>query len=128
MIIKSSEDMQIFAEKIAQKGYKKILLNGELGVGKTNFVKGFAKGIGISENIIQSPTYTYINEYKKLLHIDMYRLESIEQIYEMGIFDKIDEYEYICIEWPKFIKEYISKEYLNIYIEKLSKDERELIY
>ncbi|MDR2540501.1 MAG: tRNA (adenosine(37)-N6)-threonylcarbamoyltransferase complex ATPase subunit type 1 TsaE [Candidatus Peribacteria bacterium] len=51
---------------------------------------------------VQSPTYTYLNIYdNKLLHLDMYRLESFEQLIEKGILDQMNEYNYILIEWPK---------------------------
>jgi tRNA A37 threonylcarbamoyladenosine biosynthesis protein TsaE len=60
--------------------------------------------LGINPAQVQSPTYTYLNIYdNKLLHLDMYRLESFQQLIEKGILDQMNEYEYLLIEWPKRI-------------------------
>ncbi len=81
-------------------------LDGELGAGKTCFAKGFARGMGICENIT-SPTFTIINEYEgdpALYHFDAYRLGDEEGLYAIGA----DEYFYkngVCIiEWSDIIK------------------------
>lgn len=77
-------------------------LIGELGAGKTQFVKGLAMGLNIEENEVISPSFGLINEYagdKKLYHVDLYRLDAIEDIETLGL----DDYLYgdgICvIEW-----------------------------
>ncbi len=80
-----------------------IFLNGGLGAGKTAFVRGLARGIGI-KNTVQSPTFTIVNEYRNgplpLFHFDLYRLDSEETLCDIGF----EEYLYsggICvIEWP----------------------------
>jgi tRNA A37 threonylcarbamoyladenosine biosynthesis protein TsaE len=61
--------------------------------------------LGINADIVQSPTYAYINIYEnKLLHIDMYRIEKYEDLVEKGILDQIDQFDYVVVEWPKFIE------------------------
>jgi tRNA threonylcarbamoyladenosine biosynthesis protein TsaE len=96
-----------------------ILLEGELGAGKTTFAKGFAAALGINPEIVQSPTYTYINIYdEKLLHLDMYRLESFQQMVEKGIFDQLQHYPYLLIEWPKRIEQLALDTYLHLQIKK----------
>jgi tRNA threonylcarbamoyladenosine biosynthesis protein TsaE len=93
-----------FGEKLA-KSHKIILLEGELWAGKTTFTKGFAQWLGIENAKVQSPTYAYLNSYdNKLLHIDMYRIETYDQIIEKWIKEQIEEHEYIIIERPKFIE------------------------
>ena len=80
-----------------------LFLVWNLWSGKTTFTKWFAEWLWIDPKKVQSPTYTYVNVYdEKLLHIDMYRLETFEDLIEKWILDLINEYEYILIEWPKW--------------------------
>lgn len=96
-------------------------LNGDLGVGKTVFTQGFAKGLGIEENV-NSPTFTIIQVYEEgripLYHFDVYRIGDPEEMYEIGY----QEYffgEGVClIEWSKLIDELIPEEAINIEIDK----------
>ncbi|GEK90520.1 tRNA (adenosine(37)-N6)-threonylcarbamoyltransferase complex ATPase subunit type 1 TsaE [Alkalibacterium kapii] len=120
------------AVKIA--GYLKpsmtILLEGQLGAGKTAFTKGIAKGLGI-QRIIKSPTYTLIREYTEgrlpLYHMDLYRLEHAENE-DLGL----EEYFYgkgvSVVEWGSFMKEELPKDYLMIRFNVLNDSgKRELI-
>ncbi|MGN0320060.1 MAG: tRNA (adenosine(37)-N6)-threonylcarbamoyltransferase complex ATPase subunit type 1 TsaE [Lachnospira sp.] len=96
-------------------------LNGDLGVGKTVFTQGFAKGLGIEEPV-NSPTFTIIQEYHDgrlpLYHFDVYRIGDIEEMDELGY----EEYFYsegVClIEWSSLIKEIIPEDAIEIVIEK----------
>ena len=96
-------------------------LNGDLGVGKTVFTQGFAKGLGIEENV-NRPTFTIIQVYEEgripLYHFDVYRIGDPEEMYEIGY----EEYffgEGVClIEWSKLIEELIPEEAINIEIDK----------
>lgn len=80
-----------------------ILLNGELGAGKTQFAKGIALSLGISE-LITSPTFTIMNVYKggrlNLYHYDLYRIMSEDEMIELGLMENIDGVS--VIEWNKF--------------------------
>lgn len=97
-----------------------LLLEGELGAGKTTFTKGLAKGLGI-ENVIKSPTYTLIREYTKgrlpLYHMDVYRLEEVGGD-DMGL----EEYFYgngvSVVEWSTFIAEDLPPHYLKINLDR----------
>lgn len=109
------------------KSESTLLLVGNLWSGKTTFAKGFAEWLWIDPNQVQSPTYTYVNVYdNKLLHIDMYRLESFEDFLEKGILDLINEYEYILIEWPKWIDKINLGNYKTLNIEKIWNNERQI--
>lgn len=95
-----------FASKIAKrlKGGEIILLNGDLGAGKTTFTKGLARALGVTETVT-SPTFTYVKEYDgrlPLYHFDMYRVGDADEVYELGL----EEYFYrggvVVVEWNKF--------------------------
>ena len=83
-VTKNEEETYKLAKDIAAKvkngGF--VCLFGDLGTGKTTFTKGIAKALGIDHFSIKSPTYTYIREYKekKLYHIDLYRIEEIDEL------------------------------------------------
>ena len=127
---KNVEQTYILAEKLAKliKGGDIILLNGDLGAGKTTFVKGFAKAINIKESVT-SPTFTLLKTYEgkdyTLVHVDAYRLEG-------SSFEELDDYlsdeNVIFIEWSSCISntDFIDN-YLSIDIKYKSKNQRDYI-
>lgn len=124
MKISTPQEMLDFWITLA-KEHKILLLEWELGAGKTLLTKGFAKGLGLDEHHVQSPTYAYLNVYgNTLLHIDMYRIKEYSELVEKGIIDQINEYEHIVIERPKFIDKLPVKNSVIIKIEKISETER----
>lgn len=95
-------------------------LVGDLGVGKTVFTKGFAKGLGIDEHIT-SPTFTIVNEYDGQLpfyHFDVYRIADPEEMYEIGFEEYINGQGVCFIEWANLIDDLIPEEATWIKIEK----------
>lgn len=104
----------------AQKG-QIFCLSGDLGVGKTVFTKGFAVGLGITEPI-SSPTFTIVQEYEQgelpLYHFDVYRIEDIEEMEEIGYEDYFYGNGVCLIEWAVRIKELLPEDYIQITIEK----------
>jgi tRNA threonylcarbamoyladenosine biosynthesis protein TsaE len=101
MLITSPEEMYNLGESLA-KDHKILLLQWELGSGKTTLAKGFAKWLGLDPTKVQSPTYTYLNIYEdKLLHIDMRRLNDHKELVEKGILDQINQFDHVIIERPK---------------------------
>ena len=113
-------DTYILAGKIADKciGGEVILLNGDLGAGKTTFTKGLAEALGITA-VIKSPTFTLMKKYTQgrlpLYHFDLYRVESEEEVYELGFDDYLENNDGICvIEWNKFSG--LNKNVININI------------
>lgn len=126
MKIENPEQMHEYGKTLAQH-HSILLLEWELWAGKTTLIKGFAEGLGIDPNLVQSPTYTYLNTYAdKLLHIDMYRLKSFEELIEKGILNQISEFETVVIERPKWIDQLDLDTYLHIKIHKLSAELREI--
>ena len=106
-----------------------ICLEGDLGSGKTMFVKGFAQALGIDENIT-SPTFNIIKEYYSgempLFHMDVYRLDG--KIDGVGIEDYFKKKGVCIIEWADTIEEYLPLERLDIKIKVIGEDTRLLIF
>lgn len=100
------EDTDRLAKKVASilKGGEVILLNGELGAGKTAFTKCLAKHLGVEE-IVTSPTFTFMKEYNSgripLYHFDMYRASDEDELYELGLNDYLYMNGVCVIEWNK---------------------------
>ena len=96
-------------------------LNGDLGVGKTVFPQGFAKGLGIEEPV-NSPTFTILQEYEgsrlPLYHFDVYRIADVEEMEEIGYEDYFYGDGVCLIEWAELIKEILPKHYKTITIKK----------
>ena len=98
-----------------------ICLDGDLGVGKTVFTQGFAKGLKIDE-VVNSPTFTIIQEYDDgripLYHFDVYRIGEPEEMYELGYEDYFFGEGVCLIEWSQLIDELIPDSAKRILIEK----------
>lgn len=101
-LLETEELATTFAESL--NGNEIILLNGELGAGKTTFTKSLAKALGVND-IVTSPTFAFMKEYfgkYKISHYDMYRAENQDELFELGIYDNLTEQGIAVIEWNKF--------------------------
>ena len=82
-----------------------VALEGDLGSGKTEFVRGACKALGVDEEIVTSPTFVIVNEYPGLettvFHIDAYRLESEAEFYDLGYEDYFSSDAISFVEWPE---------------------------
>ena len=121
-ISNSPDETQAFAADMAKRlsAGDVLCLYGDLGAGKTAFVQGLAKGLGIDEPIT-SPTFTIVNEYEgrlPLYHFDVYRIADSDEMYEVGF----DEYVYgegvSVIEWPQLIADILPDKRYDIEIKK----------
>lgn len=130
-ISKSIEDTLTIAENIESEKFENmvICLDGELGSGKTVFVKGFAKALGIEDNIT-SPTFNIIKEYNSgelpLFHMDVYRLDEVEE--DIGIRDYFKKNGVTIIEWSEMIKKDLPEERLEINFKIIGEDTRVLVF
>jgi tRNA threonylcarbamoyladenosine biosynthesis protein TsaE len=110
-----------------------IALTGDLGAGKTQFVKGLARGLGVTARV-QSPTFALVNEYGggrlKLFHIDLYRLETREQILSAGLEEYFSPDGAAVIEWAERIADCGLRiaDWKRVKIEIVSETERKIIY
>ena len=104
---------------------------GGMGMGKTAFIKGLAKGLGISADVT-SPTFALVNEYKgdkcALYHFDMYRIGSWEDLYSTGYFDYLDTDAVLAIEWSENIENALPESATYIRICRGEKEEDRIIY
>ena len=118
----SYEETQKFAEEFSKtlKAGDVLCMYGDLGVGKTAFVQGLAKGLGIDEPIT-SPTFTIVNEYSgrlPLYHFDVYRIGDVEEMEEIGYEDCFYGDGLCLIEWANLIEEILPEHYRQVTIEK----------
>ena len=103
-----------------------VALYGDLGAGKTAFVRGMARGLDIRESVT-SPTFTIVNEYPgdpALFHFDMYRLRSAEELYGIGWEDYLDRNGICVTEWSERIEEALPEDAVRVTIRRLSDTER----
>ena len=103
-----------------------VLLSGDLGAGKTAFVKGVARYFGLDG--VTSPTYAYLNVYGEILyHYDCYRLSSGEDAEQLGLTDYFNGDNICLIEWAENIMDVLPKQVKTVKIEKISDSERKII-
>ena len=124
---RSIEDTMELAENIESEKFPGMIicLDGELGSGKTVFVKGFAKSLGIEENIT-SPTFNIVKEYQigemPLYHMDVYRLEDNDD--SIGFDDYFNSNGISIIEWSELIEDSLPEERLDIKFKVIDEDTR----
>ena len=127
-ISNSYEDTQKIASDFAKKlkPGDVITLDGDLGAGKTAFTGGLAKGLGIS-GYVTSPTFTIVNEYRNghvpLFHFDVYRIESMDDLYDIGWEDYVSQGGICVVEWADIIRDDLPLPYYEIRIAKLDSDD-----
>ncbi len=126
----SREETEAFAREYAKtlRAGDILLLDGDMGAGKTVFSKGVARGLGVEEEVT-SPTYAYMNDYDgRLFHYDCYRIESVAQAESLGLADYFDMGGICLIEWAQNIAPLLPKKVKRVYIRKISENEREIEY
>lgn len=118
--------------RAAQRGWV-IALSGELGAGKTQLVRGVARGLGVTARV-HSPTFTLVNEYRggrlRLFHLDLYRLETREQILSAGLEEFLPPDGVAVIEWAEKIAscELRTANWRKVDIKIVNESEREIVY
>ena len=105
-----------------------VALSGDLGVGKTVFVRGIAKGLGLNARVI-SPTFTIVNEYLgpvPLFHFDMYRLSSSDELFDIGWEDYLERGGICAVEWSENIRDILSDRDVYVDIRRTGDSDREI--
>ncbi|MBQ1586590.1 MAG: tRNA (adenosine(37)-N6)-threonylcarbamoyltransferase complex ATPase subunit type 1 TsaE [Ruminococcus sp.] len=128
-ITNSAEETEQLGERIASKlkGMEVIALFGGLGMGKTAFTRGLARGLG-ADDVVSSPTFALVNEYSgrvPVYHFDMYRVTSWDDLYSTGFFDYLDT-GVLVIEWSENIEGALPENALRITISRGESDNQRI--
>ena len=127
----SPEETRAFGRRLAEQLLPGdvLLFYGNLGAGKSEMTRGIAEGLGVS-GPVTSPSFTILNVYDDgrvpLYHFDWYRLESAEELYEMGMDEYLGGDGVAVVEWPTQCPEAIPEDYLEVAIEPLGENERRI--
>lgn len=124
------KDLPLVVETvIKQLNSKVVCFYGEMGAGKTTFIKALVKALG-SNDIVSSPTFSLVNPYQteqdNIYHFDLYRIQNIEELYQIGIEDYLDSNAWILIEWPEIIKDLLPETHSVLNLSTVNDDVRSL--
>lgn len=130
-VTNSAKETRLLGEKLAaemQPG-DVILLEGDLGTGKSELTRGIAKGLGVTETVT-SPSFTILNVYESgrcpLYHFDWYRLENAEELYELGMDEYLGGDGIAVVEWPERCPDAIPEKYRRIRLETIGENSRSI--
>lgn len=135
IIIRTPADLPAAAEEfLALMGDETVYtFEGEMGAGKTTFINALARALGVSEEeATSSPTFAIVNEYRSdttaelIYHFDLYRIENLEQAFDIGIEDYLDSGALCLIEWPDRIDDILPDDTVRVNIEVLPDGSRRL--
>ncbi|MGB1247808.1 MAG: tRNA (adenosine(37)-N6)-threonylcarbamoyltransferase complex ATPase subunit type 1 TsaE [Chitinophagales bacterium] len=105
------------------------LFKGDLGAGKTTIIQEICRQLGVQESM-SSPTYGFVNEYNAntltIYHMDLSRLNSMEEAFDIGIEEYLDSGNYCFIEWFEVIEDLLPNQFVKIEIEKISDEARKM--
>ena len=117
------DDLNKIAESLLEKFPDKRIFAfyGEMGAGKTTFIKSICENLGVIDTV-SSPTFAIINVYKTaesedIYHFDLYRLNTIEEFYDIGYEDYFFSDSYCFIEWPEKVERLLPEDIVRVYIE-----------
>lgn len=128
--LKTLADIDTAASSIVQKldGSKKIAFSGEMGAGKTTIIQALCKVLGV-DTIVNSPTFALVNEYftnkgESIYHFDLYRIDDISEMYDMGYEDYFYSDSWCFIEWPERAMDLLPEDVLMLKIDVKENDTR----
>ncbi len=131
------KNLETFAQELGEalEGGETVLLFGDLGSGKTTFVKALASGLGIDKDSVRSPTFNIVNFYPgrsstggsddvekarvhpALIHVDLYRITGEEEVLDLALYDLMNCNTVLAVEWPKLYFKYVCEPYLIVELE-----------
>jgi tRNA threonylcarbamoyladenosine biosynthesis protein TsaE len=102
-----------------------VILTGELGAGKTTLVQGIARGLGVTDRVV-SPTFTLVREYRgrlEVAHVDVYRLERIQDVMDLGLEELGDGEAVLLVEWGDAVEEILPADHITVELAAVDDDE-----
>jgi tRNA threonylcarbamoyladenosine biosynthesis protein TsaE len=119
--IKKPEELVAVARAVLSLGAHTVLLKGDLGTGKTTFVKCICRLLGSADEVT-SPTFTLVNEYRDaagdpIFHIDLYRLQTLDEVLQIGIEEYLHSGAWCFIEWPEIMIPLVSGSFVEVTLE-----------
>ncbi len=109
------------------QGEKFFVFEGEMGAGKTTFIKVFCESLGVKD-LVSSPTFSIVNEYQGNLnlvnHFDFYRLKNIQEAYDIGYEEYFYSDNYCLVEWPQKVSDLLPLNYIKVQIDVIGQAER----
>lgn len=129
-ITTSESETEALGAKLAASlpGGSVVAMYGDLGAGKTAFVRGMARGMGLQVRV-SSPTFTIVNEYlgeRDLIHFDMYRLSGADELFDIGWEDYLARGAVCAVEWSENVEDAFFGDEIRVRIEKRSDTERKI--
>ena len=129
-ITKTEQETEALGSRLAQQlpDGAVVAMYGDLGAGKTAFVRGMARGMGIDCRV-SSPTFTIVNEYlgqRELIHFDMYRLSGADELFEIGWEDYLNRGAVCAVEWSENVQDAFFGDEITVTIEKLDDTTRRI--
>ena len=132
--IKSLAEIDAAAKEMVELmgDYTIFAFYGEMGAGKTTFINALSHALGVEEDVTNSPSFSIINEYRSdttaelIYHFDLYRLESIDEAFDIGVEDYFDSGALCLLEWPERIEDLLPDDTVKIKITVAEDDIRTL--
>ncbi|MEM7106217.1 MAG: tRNA (adenosine(37)-N6)-threonylcarbamoyltransferase complex ATPase subunit type 1 TsaE [Bacteroidota bacterium] len=131
LVISSPEGLESAAKDLLEfcKSEKKFAFYGEIGAGKTTFIKHICNELGVSDTV-SSPTYALVNEYQSpdghVYHIDLYRINDIQEAIDFDLAGYLDDEQYCFVEWPNIAEQLLPDEMVIIHLEITGQHERKI--
>jgi tRNA threonylcarbamoyladenosine biosynthesis protein TsaE len=127
--VKDSDDLYTVAKDLLKfaEHEKVFLFSGEMGAGKTTFIKSICKELGVADSV-SSPTYSIVNEYDspngKIFHFDFYRIKYETEAFDLGFEEYLYSGNYCFIEWPENITNLCPEKYIKVTLEAINNAKR----
>lgn len=114
----SEHELEQAAQMLLDLNARVLLFYGDLGAGKTTLIKQLCKKIGVSDQT-SSPTFSIVNQYhtesgKVVAHLDLYRLEDEEELWDIGIEELLETSDHVFVEWPEKIENFLDENYVSV--------------